>query len=362
MKKYILIAASALALAACDNNDDNPDISSGAAIITATIGESTVSRASDSKWAAGDKIGILSTIRISESEEVEGTYIEKEGPYINVPYTTENGDGTFKGTPIFFYKPMTLTAYYPFTGEEKKLPGTNGVIDANTGPENQTEENRPKIDFLWDSKTGVDKKDFSAENPNVNFKFAHKMSKLTFKFQGSEPAYDDKGIMVSDGVDVRTMVSYRIEGLGIDGTFDTATGDCNLTADSERAGLTIEFEKEPIGKDEYGNYKYNYQSTREFPSLIVFPQTKPKDTDFILHITTDELEEGQPEQNYKCTLKFTDEGIKPGNHYNFTIKVTRRGLIVGELEIKPWEETEKFIIATIDGEEKFEEQPAENQN
>lgn len=29
MKKYMLIAAAALALAACDKNDDNPDASSG---------------------------------------------------------------------------------------------------------------------------------------------------------------------------------------------------------------------------------------------------------------------------------------------------------------------------------------------
>lgn len=85
--------------------------------------------------------------------------------------------------------------------------------------------------------------------------------------------------------------------------------------------------------------------------LIVFPQKKPADDDFVLHITTDELSEGSPEQNYKCVLRFTDDEIKPGYHYKFTIMVSRRALIIGNLTIEPWNASEKFMIATIDGDE-----------
>lgn len=292
-------------------------------------------RASDASWAANDTIGISSTLYTNEDSVA--------GPYINVPYTTEKGDGNFTGkTPLFFYKPMTLTAYYPFTGEEDKAPG---IITAKTGVENQSKENQPKIDFLWDSKTGVNKQDFSVGNPNVNFIFAYKMSKITFTFQGSEPVYDeeDPSVMLWDGVDVRTMVSYNIEGLGIEGTFNTATGVCAIN--DKRAGLTIDFEKET--KEVEDKYKYK----REFPSLIVFPQSKPDDKNIILHITTDELKEGQPKQHYKCALIFTDDEIKSGYHYNFTIQVTRRGLIVGNLKIDQWVAENKFIVATIDGNE-----------
>lgn len=169
-----------LALTACDNNEDNPGTSSTAAKIFATIGESTLSRAVDDSWNPNDRIGISSTVG------------DTPGPYINVKYTTENGDGIFTGKDLFFYTPMTLTAYYPFTGEEDKVPGVGGIIKVNTLPENQTKENQPEIDFLWDSKTGVDKKDFSVTKPEVKFTFAHKMSKVSFTFLSSDPVYDKK--------------------------------------------------------------------------------------------------------------------------------------------------------------------------
>lgn len=343
MKKIFLLAAAALALAACDNNEDNLLTTDEALQITASIGESVVSRAADASWAKGDKIGILSTIGIEKPVA---------GPYVNLEYTTDNGDGVFKGTSIFFYKPMTLIAYYPFTGVEKTAPGTNGVISVTTNADAQ--KDLPLIDFLWDSKTGIDKKDFSVSNPNVNFTFAHKMSKLTFTFQSSLPVYDEKNEnqMVSDGVDVRTMVSYTIEGLGITGTFNTATGVCAVDETKGRQGLTISFNEETV--NEIDKYKY----TRTFPSLIVFPQSKP-DNGFILHITTRELKEGRPLQDYKCSLPFDGE-IKPGYHYKFNIMVSRRGLFVGDLTIEEWDESQKFIVATIDGDEAPKETQAAN--
>lgn len=330
MKKIYLIGAAAIALAACDKNYDNPDFSNGAAIITATIGESTLTRAVDDSWNPNDRIGISSTIG------------GEPGPYINVEYTTEAGDGKFEGEDLFFYKPMTLTAYYPYSGSKDNAPG---IISAETSAEFQTDDKQPKIDFLWDTKTGVDQKDFSAANPNVNFTFAHKMSKISFTFQSSDPMYDPNNPthMVSDGVDVATMISYSIEGLGVKGTFDTASGVCALDESEGRQGIEIKFSK--VETDEK-------MKERTFPSLIVFPQKKPSDG-FILHITTDELNKQGYNQTYKCALRFTDDELKPGCHYIFTIKVTKVGLIVGNLTIAPWSEEEKFIIATIDGEPEF---------
>lgn len=192
----------------------------------------------------------------------------------------------------------------------------------------------------------MDKKDFSATDPKVNFTFAHKMSLLSFTFQSSEPVFDknDPSIKVSDGVDVGDMISYEIEGLGVKGSFDTKTGICALD-DSERKGLKMTYAKTESAKE------------RPFPSIIVFPQTKPEDKNFVLHITTDELtEEGSPDQKYNCVLRFTDDEIKPGCHYKFTVKVTKYGLIVGDLTIVPWDETDRFIVATIDGEPNFKNQ------
>lgn len=321
-------------LTACDNNDDKQPDSTGTLQITASIGDSNLSRAENSEWQKGDCIGISSIVG------------EFEGPYVNVMYTTLNGDGVFTGSPLFFYKPMTLTAYYPFNGTEKSKPGVDGIISATADSIHQ--KNLPAIDFLWDTRTGVNKADFSAENPKVNFTFAHKMSKMTFTFQSSDPVFDKNNpdIMLSDGVDVGKMVSYEIEGLGVKGSFNTATGVCSID-ESVRDGLKMTFGKS-IGEAKV--------EEREFPSIIVFPQKKPEGDNFILHIVTDELNgDKDPEQKYKCALRFTDDEIKAGCHYKFTIKVTKLGLILGDITIDDWVESDRFIVATIDGEEVFKE-------
>lgn len=321
MKKIFVLAAAALALAACDQNNESQDTSPVAARITATIGESAVTRASNTSWAAGDAIGISSTV----------SGVAK--PYVNVQYTTEKGDGEFKGTPLYFYKPMVLTAYYPFAGSEGTAPGNNGIIEASTSAENQTAEKQPKIDFLWDSQTG-----FTAAAPNVNFTFAHRMSKVTLTFQNSDPVVYN-GITIADGVDVSKMVSYGLKGVVLDGTFNTATGECAVKKDGADS---IAIKVEDVKHDE------------ALHPLILFPQTLTSGS-AKLHIYTNEIGGGAALQHYMCTLFFSEGVIKPGYHYKYTIQVSKVGLIVGKMTVEPWVESERFLIATIDGDKVFKE-------
>lgn len=316
MKKIFIIAAAALALAACDKNDDTQVSAPEAATVTATIGESTVTRVSESQWEAGDKIGISSTVGAVG------------GPYVNVGYTTDNGNGNFKGTPLFFYKPMTLTAYYPFAGTEGTVPGTDGIITATTDA--RAQKNLAAIDFLWDQQSG-----FTADNRDVNFTFSHKMSKVTFTFIKSDPVYKDN-VQISEGVDVGNMVAYQIEKLILDGTFDTATGIC--AAGNTKGDLKIEFNKGTA------------VSEKPMPSLIVFPQTLPEGS-LTLRVFTDEIA-GIDQHKYKCSISFSNGEIKPGCHYNYSIQVTKYGLIVGNMSIEEWAKgTDRFQTATIDGEQ-----------
>lgn len=322
MKKIFIFAAATLALTACDSNDDNPGPSSVAAKVTATIGESAVSRVVDNAWNEDDSIGISSTVG------------NVAGPYINVKYITENGDGNFKGTQLFFYKPMTLTAYYPFKGTEGIAPGTAGVVEENTRPDNQKPEHQPGIDFLWDSKTG-----FTAANPNVNFNFAHKMSKVTFIFQSSEAVKIGDQI-IAGPVDVNDMVNYTINELVLDGTFDTKTGVCAVKTDAPAEPLSIAVA--------------NVQDNKAVLPVIIFPQTL-KGGSTTLDIYTDELRDLNNLQHYKCSLAFSDGEIKPGYHYIYTIKVTKIGLIVGKMTVEPWEVEDRSMTATIDGDDVFNE-------
>lgn len=330
MKKIFLLAIATFALTSC-NNDENFVADPTVATITATIGEPTLTRASDSKWTPGDEIGISSTV---------GSVVGR--PYSNLRYTTEKGDGIFSGTKIYFYSPMTLTAYYPFTGEEGNAPGTDGVITAETRVTNQDPERQPKIDFLWDSKTGVDKKDFSASDTIVNFVFAHKMSKVTFTFQSSDPVYDEKtGVRLADGVAAGNLVRYKINNLVLEGTFDTNTGVCAIN-DIPAEPLSIDVEKvKDLGKIK--------EDVTVLP-LIIFPQTISGGST-TLDIYTDELNNPENLQHYKCSLAFSNGEIKPGYHYKYTIKVTKIGLIVGEMTVVPWKEENRFMTATIDGDD-----------
>lgn len=333
MKKIFLLAVAAFALASCDNND-KPLPTSNAVVITANIGESPRSRAYNSTWEAGDAIGITSTF--GDNDQL-ARFINLK--YVLKSFDEKEGIGNFWGeTPIFFYNAMTLTAYHPYTGDEGFLPGDQGVISAVTSIENQTDKKQRDIDFLWDSRQGI------ATTNNVQFEFRHKMSKLTFAFLSSEPQYDENGVMESEGVDVGTMISYEIEGLGIEGTFDTTTGICAIDESKGRPGLKVEFPKGTVKDD------------TPMPSLIVFPQTKPA-KGFILHIKTDELENETAIQKYKCNLPFAQSDIMAGYHYSFTIQVTKRGLKLGALTIKPWatEDDGKYVTATVDGDPEYKE-------
>lgn len=345
MKNIYLLAALTFALTACDSNIDNPDNPSQIpARVIATIGESVSSRASDQDWTAGDCIGI--TIKVKGEDEMFPT------PHTNVPYTTLDGNNVFTGEPLFFYWPMEVTAYYPFTGEDGTTPGDDGIISTHTRIENQT-TNQPRIDFLFATgQTTIEE-----NKPTVKFTFDHKMSKLTFIFESSDPVIIN-GIQRTKGVDVSQMVRYSLEGLVLDGSFDTKTGVCaaNSGDDATLTELIINLKDEDFFKPEY---TYDQKDEKKVLSarvapLILLPQTPGVVT---LHVYTDELEgDGAPLQHYTCALSFNDNMIKPGVHYIYKVKVTQMGLMVDNMSINPWageDDEARSFTATIDGDPAF---------
>lgn len=334
MKKLYILALCALVLAACDNNDDTPQSSYKVEKITASIDNNNPTRAIDASWAEGDMIGINSIVGRDGENQVIGR------PYFNVKYTTEMGDGTFTGEPLFFYKPMTLSAYYPFADQGSASgPDKDGIIKANTHPDNQGEKEQRLIDFLWDSETG-----FTAQNPNVNFIFTHRMCKLTFTFLDN-PSEDDKY-----RVEVKDITAYEIVGVGLDGTFNTYTGVCAIN--DPEGNDSIKIEKNRLGEKLYGKVQHEVP----LDPIILFPQ-KPGNQKVKLRLYLNELGNEDQLQTYTCTLTFGDGELKPGYSYRYTIKVTKVGLIVGMMSIEPWKvERDVKLTSTIDGAfEEFEE-------
>ena len=281
MKKIFLLAAAAIALAACSNEDIDME-ESVAAQVTATIGASAATRASGTAWDAGDCIGVTMA-----------------GRYVNLKYTTGNADGNFTGTTMYFTnkrEPVTMTAYYPFAGEEGSAPG---VVEAVTGTDVQTPQGQRGIDFLY-----AEKKDVRGDlDPKVNFNFSHRMGKLTLRF--------NNGV----GMGGVRVTRYEIGGLVLDGTFDTATGVCTAKPEAVAKPLAINVTGETDG--------------RELPSLILFPQATAN-KEVTLNITDSDG------QYYECRLTFEDNRIAAGNNYLFTVTVNKTGLTVGGSQITDW--------------------------
>lgn len=282
MKKYYILAAATLALAACSNDDNYVD-GPVAARISATIGEGNLSRATDSIWAPGDQIGITMADR-----------------HINVMYTTAEGDGSFAGTTMYFKnktEPVTLTAYYPFSGKEGEAPASVGI---STTAELQTAGEQPKIDFLYAKEENV-----VGSEPNVTFSFSHKMGKLTLIFKNG------------NGADVSNILSYKIKGLVLDGTFDPVTGDCAAKSGADADSIDIDLRDVTVTSGE------------SVPPLIIFPQDLTGKT-VTLSISDSDG------QDYACNLTFDENSIVSGNNYTYTIKVNKTGLTVNKSTISDW--------------------------
>lgn len=199
---------------------------------------------------------------------------------------------------MFYYKSMTLTAYYPFTGNESKAPGTDGRITASTGADNQTADKQPGIDFLWDRQSKI--YITNDGKPYVKFDFSHKMSKLTLTFNNSDQA---------GSVDVSTITSYEIEGLKFNGTFDTSTGVATANGESTTLKMNVS----------------NVTSGNSVAPLILFPQNTGQ---VKLHIYTDEPESAGILQHYVCELSISSSELSAGKNYQYSITVNKTGLAV----------------------------------
>lgn len=98
--RFFTLATLALALAACNNDNENLNGDPVAAQFTANIAPAT--RASGTTWTGGDRIGI--------------TDIGNDSQYGNVPFILKNGKFEAEGKVIYIEdtKTHTFRAYYPY--------------------------------------------------------------------------------------------------------------------------------------------------------------------------------------------------------------------------------------------------------
>ncbi len=280
--RFFALAALALALAACNNDNEILNNDPVAARFIADIAPAT--RASGTTWTGGDRIGV--------------TDIGNDTRYGNVPFILKNGKFEAEGKVIYIEdaKAHTFRAYYPYNA-------AGGILTATTDATAQ--QNQPAIDFLFASGATGDK-----NSPVVSFtdktdkggadnSFHHRMSRITLTFE------------VGDGVDFSVVKPerYTLDGLILTGTFNTADGIA--TADDGAQAETLAMELAD------GNLT---------SSVILFPQTAAS-----LPLTVN-----YRSQNYRATLTVPEGALQAGNNYTYTVKVRNKNLEVSEATIAKW--------------------------
>ena len=195
--RHFALAALALTLAACNNDNENLNGGPVAAQFTAEIYEAASTRVNSegTDWTDGDRIGVTGA------------------GFINIPYVRESGQFVPEDKIIYFNDTETKTfnAYYPYQSD-------GGTVTVSTAADKQG----PGIDFLFASGATGD-----THNPTVSFTgdhaFHHCMSLIKFTFKAGD------GLSFNE----TEPAGYTLEGLKHEGTFDTATGTTAVTAAAE---------------------------------------------------------------------------------------------------------------------------------
>lgn len=304
--QMIAAAACTLMLAACSNDEAAPSGADalGMARFSATI-DGAATRAYDQSWEQNDEIGISGT--------------SGDATYTNVCYWTTDGTGSFTPTnesgKIYYQtdEEVTFKAYYPWNN----LRDGTTTITADT----REQKNQKKFDFLWAQAKG------SKENPNVAFKFAHKMAKvvLTIK-KGSDVSYEEIKAVVPALAGFKNAGTFNVE----DGATAT-TGDAILAwtfGNTENEEYNAPFNND----DEYETVSY---------TLIFFPQEFESELTFTATLTD--------KQSFTAKLDFKNANAEKdddkaknewvaGRQYNMGIVLNKTGITVEGCTIDKWEE------------------------
>ena len=313
-QNMILLAAAALALAACNNETPETDNRPVAARITAGLSAPTT-RAIGTNWNA-DRIGVW--VKDAPASDMENLYK-------NVLYTTTSTGATADftattGEGIFFQdatETVTFAAYAPYkpSVNNATLPGDNedGLVKVNTETNNM-EGNQEDIDFLFAegaTATRTDNTVTFADNTasgGADHSFHHKMAQLNVVLQTSET--DGFNILDIFGFDC----SFNLGGLIHEGTFNVTNGTTALTG-------------EPLDSWDISRCKYTDAATTRTYSLILLPQDL---TNNPLNVKV-----GINGQTYSNSDAI-NPNLQAGYTYTYTITVKRTRLVVSGCTITPW--------------------------
>lgn len=289
-----------LMVTACSNDDNIENVNKEPveARISANI-ESLATRAAGTAWTDGDAIGVTGTSGSQLYDNVQYVYSATTQPN----FTLASG-----ASPIYFQNTddVTFTAYYPYAGSvsttSASISKTISAADQSTTSDTETGFTpQSQIDYLYGTGTGG-----VGTNGEVNFTFNHKMSQLVLNF------------IAGADVSLNDLTSYTLQGLKMQGTFDTSDGEASADAEAQAADLTINAET---------GY---YDATNHTSTLILFPQAAASAT---LCVSLDG-------QTYTATLNFPTasavQGLESGYSYTYNVTVSKDDMVISDAFIQDW--------------------------
>lgn len=314
-KKYLFLAAAAMAFAACSNDDDAVNAPVEARIMAGVNTPET--RALNNQWEQ-DAIGVMVT---EVSGTTQGVTSVMKDLYKNVKYTTTANSAaaatfTSEGEGIFFQdanETVTFAAYAPYQeSAANALPGTNGVIEGSTADQGDRTKQQA-FDYIYASGATA-----TRSNPTVQFQatnaFMHKMTRLVIIVKTS----------AQDGFTAEQVTSgtYTLSGLNHSGQFDVTTGTAQAT------GTTV--------TDDWSLTSNSLKTEGETDQVtftsILYPQTL---TD---NLTFKAVIDGQTYTNN--TIK---PDLDPRKSNTVTITVKKTGLTISGCIVSDWGNGNDYI-------------------
>lgn len=204
-----MTSAVALALlSSCNNDYDGQDIAGTKLAVSASI-DQVNTRLSDSgsEWTEGDAIGVSDNL---------------SNPNLNIKYVAGSAMGDFTSTTGIYVlgnEEVTYTAYYPYAGNEG---ASAGELQFKIVDESGKYAGHNAVDFMYATGTAT------RSNPKVAFVFKHQMSKVSLNITDSN----------APATKAETPVSYTLQGVIIDGTFNTGTGE--ITPGSTKGNVKVD--------------------------------------------------------------------------------------------------------------------------
>ena len=306
-----MILAAGLLLGACSNDNEPTDNANGvAAVFTTNLDGRVQTRMADEEWAEDDAIGIFSLNDEMEGVTIDG--VEQSNNAVNLKYTRSSNDWDGGTTAFRFKNPadakVTFRAYYPYTADTDITDGTGGKKEGTIAFEatDQSLAGQVKFDFLFADKDGEGKESAGSKNsPNVNFQFAHSMTKIIIVLKADGSSVKDLGTM-----------EPTLKGLKAKGTFSLANGVAALAGDAEGVDLLLSNQTETTNT-----------ATQQSFVAIVPPQTASADVYLTIASGSD---------SYLSARILSGKELAAGKCYTVTITVKKLELVVESSDITPW--------------------------